>query len=263
MMSLLRSLRHLFQPAEAKATAVSARPEQLSAVEVNQLFQRDLLAAIQQQLPASLPVLTGQAIVLNAVQVTLETNVLELTRHPNALVGGFAVRLSHPDYFPQGLLECLAGIGEDEATAATAAARIYSEGVLATVLEAFEGRHNAALDVASPYDGAVWHPILSLLHVQGAWTARSQELTEEYFFEQLKPLLLAHLQPQPFHWVKVYASRQRNKAFIGECQLDNEPWEDGLHLLESITATWPSEWEFAAQKQFILLRRCGLCQPRT
>jgi hypothetical protein len=259
-MSLLRRLRQVFQPAEAKATAIPSIARRLSAAEVNQLFQQDLLAAIQQQLPASLPVLTGLGIMLNAVQITLETNVLDLTHHPNALVGGFAVRLSHPDYFPKGMIECLAGIGQDEATAATAAARIYSEGVLATVLEAFEGRHDAALDIVSPYDGAVWHPILSLLHVQGAWTARRQALTEEYFFEQLKPLLLEQLQPQPFHWVKVYASRQRNKTFIGECQLDNEPWEAGLHLLETITAAWPSDWEFAAQKQFILLRRCGLCQ---
>ncbi|NML64905.1 hypothetical protein HHL22_06765 [Hymenobacter sp. RP-2-7] len=259
-MNLLRKLQQLFQP--AKAIIAPPAIKQSSAAEVNQLFQQELLTIIQQQFSALLPVLTEQGIALNPVQMLLETEVLELTRHPNALVGGFAVRLSQPDYFPQGMMECLAGIGQDETTAATAAAKIYVEGVLATVLEAFEGRHDAALDVVSPHDGAVWHPILGLLYVQGAWVARSQELIAEYLFEQLKPLLLEHLQPQPFHWVKVYASRQRAKTFIGECQLDNEPWEAGLQHLEAITAAWPAEWEFAAQKQFILLRRCGLCQPR-
>jgi hypothetical protein len=260
LLSKLQQLQQLFWPAQAEDTLPSAG--QLSPADVNQLFQQELLTAIQQQLPTSRAALTDQGIVLGAVQMLLETKVLELTRHPNALVGGFAVRLSQSTYIPQGIMECLAGIGKDEATAAAAAAKIYSEGVLATVLEAFEGRHNAALDIVSPYDKAVWHPILSVLHVQGEWAMRSQELVEEYFFEQLKPLLLEHLQPQPFHWVKVYASQRRNAAFIGECQLDNEPWETGLHLLESIAATWPNEWEFAAQKQFILLRRCGLCQPR-
>lgn len=238
-MSLLSKLQQLFQP--DKTAVTPSESQQLTTDEVNQLFQQELLAAIQQQFPASLPVPTKQGIKINSMQLTLETNVLGLTRHPNALVGGFAVRLSQPDYFPQGMMECLAGIGQNETAAATAAARIYTEGVLGTVLEAFEGRHEAALDVVSPHDGAVWHPILGLLQVQGAWVARSQELTAEYFFEQLKPLLLVHLQPQPFHWIKVYASRQRNKLFVGECQLDNEPWEAGLQLLEAITAAWPEE----------------------
>jgi hypothetical protein len=183
--------------------------------------------------------------------------VLNQTRHPTAFTCTLAVRVVHSTYFPQGLDEYLAGIGHDEVEALTNGAQIYVAGVFATILDSLAGQHEPALDLVSATGQPLWHPLLGLLQVQGAWSNQgAPELRAESWWELLKPALLSHLVPQPFHWLKVYASRQPNGKFIGECKLNNEPWEEGLILVQEQAATWLYPGQFAGQKQFILLRQC-------
>lgn len=254
-MALLRRLWHLLRSSTPPLPPAAAAPPAVP-LDLDQFFGQQLRARIQTQFSTLSLAEEPTQLVLTALALTISWKVLGQTHHPNAFTCTLAVRVVHPTYFPQGLDEYLAGIGSNEVDALTSGAQTYVEGVLVTILDSMAGQHDPALDLVSATGQPVWHPLLGLLQVQGAWSDHTQELRAEDWWQLLQPALLPHLSPQPFHWVKVYASRQPNGNFIGECKLDNEVWEEGLALLHEQALAWPYPGRFAGQKQFILLRQC-------
>lgn len=122
-------------------------------------------------------------------------------------------------------------------------------------MEALQGGYEPSLNFETE-DGALWHTVLGPLHVQGMWAKRSDEPDDTYFLKTLKPLLLLRFELQPFHWLKLYVSRQPRSEFTGDCFFDNTAWPEGLEVLKEIAAQWPGEGVFAGQKQFIMFRNC-------
>ncbi|GAB3635997.1 hypothetical protein GCM10027422_15870 [Hymenobacter arcticus] len=255
-MSFLRKIKQLFQPLPVETTPAASNEAQPASL--NQLFQEQLLAAIQQSFPALEVAWHEEYLRLKPTGLMLATEVLGQTRHPNAFTCTLGVRVFHQAYFPDGIADFLAGIGEDELTAVTNGASNYVEGMLPTILEGISAQHDPALDILAPSGEPIWHPLMGLLQVQGAWSAHSADLEDTHFFELLRPALLAHLSPEPFHWLKVYISRQPAGEIISECLLDNQPWPEGLALLQAEASAWPRSGQFAGQKQFMLFRKCGL-----
>lgn len=266
-MRLLSVFRQLLQLPRLPATSAplpGSEPvdtsDELEALSA--LFRQQLLTAVARSFPALEPTLAQEAIVLSMADITLQASAFSLTRHPDVQVGGFSVVLYHPRYFPTGLADNFVGFGTDEVDTSANGARVYVEGVLPTVLEALEGCYDPGLDLYMIDGGTHWHTITGPLQLQGAWTPRRHELPFAYWVRQLQPLLPEHLQEQPFHWIKLYASRQADGEFIGECRLDNQPWQAGLQVIERDVASWPADGEFAGIKQFMLFRRCGLAHGR-
>jgi hypothetical protein len=256
-MTFLRRLWHLLRASSPLLEPVAAPlPVTPAPLDLDQFFTRRLQVELQTQFPTLSLTASATQLVLASQGLTLSCKVLDQTRHPTAFVCTLAVRVVHPTYFPQGLDEYLAGIGHDEVEALTNGAQIYVAGVFTTILDGLAGQHDPALDLLSATGQPLWHPLPGPLQVQGAWGTHAQELQGEGWWELLKPALLPHLLPQPFHWLKVYASRQANGEFVGECKLNNEPWEEGLLLVQEQAVEWPYPEQFAGQKQFILLRQC-------
>jgi hypothetical protein len=188
-------------------------------------------------------------------QLSLESHVFERTEHPNAVVYGLRLRLAHQRFFPNGIVDCLAGIGGTDAEAIESGARNYVGSVFSVVVEALSGGYESSLDFRTQ-DSALWHTMLGPLHVQGMWAKHSDELDGNFFFELLKPQLSPKFALQPFHWLKLYISRQLNGTFFGDCLFDNDPWPEGLAILEKVVVQWPEKGLFAGQKQFVMFRNC-------
>ena len=220
-MAFLRRLWHLLRASIPLLAPVAAPPPVTSApLDLDQFFRQQVQVELQTQFPTLSLTTSPTQLVLASRGLTISCQVLNQTRHPTAFTCTLAVRVVHSTYFPQGLDEYLAGIGHDEVEALTNGAQIYVAGVFATILDSLAGQHEPALDLVSATGQPLWHPLLGLLQVQGAWSNQeAPELRAESWWELLKPALLSHLVPQPFHWLKVYASRQPNGKFIGECKL--------------------------------------------
>jgi hypothetical protein len=253
-MSLLHRISQLFQKPQVVASLIPAVSQ---AAELNQdyLFSEQIAKAIYTHLPELAVTLSGNQLAINSL--TLTCLVGERRQHPNAVVYGLEVRAYQAAYFPAGLIDCLAGIGADDAAAFASGARNYVEGILLTIIEALSAAHSPALDFYSRPGLRKWHPLVGLLQVQGAWAAQSAGLEAEYFLRLFQPDLGELLDDRPCHWLKIYVSKMPDGEFIGDCLLNNEPWATGLALLQQEAAAWETAGQFAGQKQFLLFRQCA------
>lgn len=92
--------------------------------------------------------------------LALESRVVERTEHPNAVIYGLRLCLTHRRFFPLG-------IGSTDAKAAEAGARNYVGSVFSVVIEALVGGYEPSLNLKLE-DGTLWDTMLGPLHVQGA-----------------------------------------------------------------------------------------------
>ena len=262
-MSLLSRVKRLLGFAEQIVPIETPTASEIPAIERE--FQRQLYEQIALQFTDLAIELRVEQLLFYNGQLALESSVFERTEHPNAVVLGLRLCLTHQRFFPTGIIDCLAGIGSTDAEAVEAGARNYVGSVFSVVIEALLGGYEPSLDFRTK-DSALWHTMLGPLHVQGLWAMHSDTLDDSHFLELLKPLLLPRFKLQPFHWLKLYVSRQPSGEFFGDCLFDNDPWPEGLAILKEVAAQWPEEGVFAGQKQFIMFRNCpatGLAEECT
>jgi len=192
-MSLLRRLRQLVQKPQAEA-ATPATP-QVPDLNPDVLFREQVAQAIQTHLPELAVTRTGPQLAIGSL--TLTCLVGERRQHPQAIVFGLEVRAYQATYFPGGLVDCLAGIGADDADALASGAHNYVTGVLQPIVEALDAAHSPALDFYGRAGLLKWHPLAGPLHVQGFWAARITELDEAYFLRLFQPHLAELFEEQP------------------------------------------------------------------
>ena len=88
---------------------------------------------------------------------------------------------------------------------------------------------------------------------QGQW---KEKVENEPLFDLLKEKIKTKLPDQKLNWLKLYVARQPQGDIIGECLLNNQPWEEGLTELIAYAKQWPQKGDFLGQKQFIMFRQC-------
>ena len=89
--------------------------------------------------------------------------------------------------------------------------------------------------------------------MQGEWEEPPQG---EPFFDLLKEGIPGKLASDKINWLKIYISKRADGEIIGECNFNNEPWDEATRLLYNYAANWAMPGEFKALKQFIMFRRC-------
>jgi len=178
-MSVLRRIRQLFQQPPAVAPIPALVAPQVAEPHQDCLFGARLATAIQAHLPELHFTLSGNLLTINSL--TLTCLVGDRQQHPQAVVYGLEVWAYQAAYFPSGLVDCLAGIGTDDADAFTNAANSYVTGVLRTIIQALSAAYSPALDCYIRANHLKWHPLASELQVQGAWASKINALDDEYF----------------------------------------------------------------------------------
>lgn len=256
-MGLIQTIRHAFtrkSTVSVIAPIQSAKESSLDAV-----LYDCFISGITKVFPDVIIQEQSNGLLLNPYAILLETRVSERTVHPNAIVLAVGVRLHHTQYFPNALVDCVVGIGENDLEAAQKGVRNIIASVLSVVIDALEGYHSSDLNITSADGEVMWHPVFSPVFTQGMWSQREEEIDENDWFLRLKEHLLERLLPQPLNWVKIYAIKMSEGNFIGECNLNNELWEAGLAEVRREAEGWKiPDGDFAGQKQFLVFRRCGL-----
>ncbi|MCW3070777.1 MAG: hypothetical protein JWO44_667 [Bacteroidetes bacterium] len=166
---------------------------------------------------------------------------------------------SHNRLFKKAIEERLAGLGENDATALTNGVESYLAGQFPVILTCIDMKHSPEtdFDITDDSGTAHWHSIMGNIQVQGSLSNNPDSLIYDKTYSYVKPVLTERLKnsTEDFHWFRYYISRS-NGEIIGDCYYDNEPCDEGLQSLKKYVSTWTFN-EFAGQKQFIMLRKCG------
>ena len=158
-------------------------------------------------------------------------------------------------YFPKGIIENIVGVGATLSEKVNSVIDNYFDTTFSPIVESFSDTHNPDLDFTEVIDGreVLYHPILGNIFTQGNWNELPQN---ELFFEMIKGMLRGNLTADKFNWLKLYISKRADGGIIGECLLNNEPWEEGLSLISEYAESWKITGDFSGLKQFIMFRRC-------
>lgn len=186
-------------------------------------------------------------------EIEIATFIIENPDYHPSLMHLMIVTI-HRTYFPSGIEENIVGVGQtiDEKIESVLNNYIYT--TFTPIIESFTEFHHPELDFQS--DDVLWHPNLGNVMIQGN---SDIQIEKNQLFLLLKDELKKKCSAdKKFHWLKIYISKQANKESMGECLLDNEPWEAGIDILYDFAETWNYQTNFVGVKQFIMIKKCDL-----
>lgn len=162
----------------------------------------------------------------------------------------------HADYFPNGIEEHVAGLGETLAQKVDSVIDNYIDSTFSTIMESLSDKHYNDLDftVTTANGNTVWHTYLGTPILQGNWTTRP---SYEAMYDLVKDQVQDKVRDSPFNWLKLYISKNDEGNIIGECAWNNEPWPEGLAALHQYAQTWGVQGAFYAMKQFVVIKKCA------
>ncbi|AYL96824.1 DUF6348 family protein [Mucilaginibacter celer] len=163
---------------------------------------------------------------------------------------------AHPVYFPKGVIENLAGIGESLGEKMEAAVDNYLTAIFPTVMDGFTDTHDPEFDFYK--NEILWHPKLSDLEVQGQ---RENLPPGDHLFNLIKEKVKPLLTDNKFNWLKIYVSKSAEGTIIGECVFNNQLWPEGTEAVIADAELWEVKGDFMALKQFVMFRRCDKYDP--
>ncbi|MBV7530133.1 DUF6348 family protein [Chitinophaga sp. sic0106] len=162
----------------------------------------------------------------------------------------------HREYFPKGIIEYLAGIGDNQEDRIDNGNQNFLQLILPPILDSLNPTHDPEMDLTDN-EGNEWHVKSGDMGLQGEWEEQpEEEIILLQLHEQLKEKLVE--QPGPFCWLKVYTAIGNEGTKIHECNFNNMHWEAGDEQISKIPDSWDTPKVFKAIKQFVMLRRCGL-----
>ena len=155
------------------------------------------------------------------------------------------------EQWDKSIIENSAGIGVDTKRALSNALESFTSACLEGLLNMVKGQ-NSYETCTSCFLGHQhqWKVYLGDLVSVG----QAPDIKEaQYYWEELKDLILARLGNQHFSYIKVTTSKSFGSVF-GECRIDNIISHDMSEHLRELTAKWPTE-QFASHKMFFFLRQ--------
>jgi hypothetical protein len=160
----------------------------------------------------------------------------------------------HKNYFPNGIQENIVGLGDNLKEKVDSVLENYLSTTFVPIMDSFSDNHYPDLDFFTNNTREIlWHPKLGGIAYQGQW---KEKVENEPLFDLLKEKIKTKLPDQKLNWLKLYVARQPQGDIIGECLLNNQPWEEGLTELIAYAKQWPQKGDFLGQKQFIMFRQC-------
>ncbi|MCW3160179.1 DUF6348 family protein [Chryseobacterium oryctis] len=170
--------------------------------------------------------------------------------HPNIL--HLMILTIHKVYFPHGIEENIVGAGINMEEKIESVLNNYLSTTFEPTIESFTDSHNPNLDFYN--NDILWHPKLGNLALQGTF---NNDLKNEQLYSLLNIKLKEKMTPEyKYHWLKIYISKRKDGDIIGECLFDNNPWEEGLEIINKYAENWSVDNDFIGMKQFIMFRKC-------
>lgn len=176
--------------------------------------------------------------------------------HPAASPKIMQLQISvlHDVLFPGGIIENLVGFGDTLEEKIESGLDNYFSTTLPSIIESVSSSNGGEFDYRDT-SGVLWHSSVGNMATQGQWESN---IFDEPIFRLLKPHLIQMNFINKVNWVKVYISRQSDGSVMGECLLNNSPWESGYGAVAEYASHWGTKGRFLGQKQFMVFRRCDM-----
>lgn len=173
--------------------------------------------------------------------------------HPDVI--HLMVSASHPQYFPDGIIENVAGVGHSIQEQIISVLDNYINTTFVTIMDGFSDSHNPDIDFTATTEDkeVLWHPKLGALSMQGQWETHPEN---EPVFELLRNEIPAQLTSNKIQWLKIYLLKTANGEIVVECLFNNQPWDIATNMLYQYVQGWDMPDDFNGLKQFIVFRRC-------
>lgn len=113
-------------------------------------------------------------------------------------------------------------------------------------------------DIIDPEQVAqeIWHiagkSYLATIGNIGGRTSGTHSPMPEDMFERLEEAILQADLDQPRHWFRFFAAHMPSQEMVFEALLNNEPWEAGQHVLQSLS--WEQTDYFYTIRLFLMLQ---------
>lgn len=187
------------------------------------------------------------------VDSELELSCLVIENPGNSNVLHLMVSASHPRYFPNGVIENVAGYGATLTEQINATLDNYIASTFDTIICGLSDTHDPELDFMA--SEVLWHPKLGCFIALGQW---KEYPSEDSFFNLLKTKIPSQLTADKINWLKIYIYKNADGELIGECLFNNIHWQEGFTEICYYAKSWEMPGEFHGLKQFIIFRRCDL-----
>jgi len=181
----------------------------------------------------------------------LELSCLIIENPGNANVMHLMISASHLQYFPNGIIENVAGFGTSPEERVNATLDNYIDSTFDTIIYGLSDTHDPELDFMT--SEILWHPKVGCFIALGQW---EEYPPEDSFFNLLKSKIPSQLTSDKISWLKIYIFKKEDGEIIGECLFNNKHWQEGFTEISNYAKSWELPGEFHGLKQFIIFRRC-------
>ncbi|WP_310587011.1 DUF6348 family protein [Emticicia sp. TH156] len=164
--------------------------------------------------------------------------------HPNVMQ--LMILTIHHAYFPDGIEENIVGVGTNIKDKVSSVLDNYINTTFLPIIASLSNRHNPEFNfsvIADEGKEVLWHTTLGNVRLQGEWIDQNQN---ESFFEIVKDKIKNRLSSDKINWLKVYVSKRADGTIIGECLLNNIPWEEVWADLKKYAESWEMKSDFKA-----------------
>jgi hypothetical protein len=207
--------------------------------------------------------------VVEPINLKIEHEIGERREHTSdgqrRVVITIGIKATHDEMFPDGIWDCLAGIGENDDDAFSYAAQVWTRGVFPPIHEILVPTETPSLSVQrvdlvsrceDSGDTLAWKVYLGELQVVGDFSDREDINDNSILLRRMFNELTPELSRKRLIWIKAVIGKSPDGSAQGDCWLNNQDWVEGLSALY----WFADEWQvvgFTYIKQFMIVKPCG------
>jgi hypothetical protein len=211
----------------------------------------------------------GSSLLIEPINLKIESNINERNEHnvngQYSVVLSITIKATHEQMFPDGIWDCLAGVGGNDHDAFVHASQVWTACNFQPIHEILVPTETAGFDVErldlvwrNENSGEVfaWKLYLGVLHAVGDIWKSQDSFENNILVKQMFDVIVAELYERKLIWVKTYICKMPDGTIHGDCWLNNKDWFKGLNALYWFAETWQKVETYTALKQFMLIKPC-------
>lgn len=179
------------------------------------------------------------------------------------------ITATHKDLFPDGIWDCLAGVGKNDDEAFSNAAQnwvwvnflVIHEIIVPVETKDFNvPRFDLLTKNLDTGEEFAFKMFLGELQATGEFMELKDSLEETILVQKLLNEISAVAIEKKLFWIKIYISKLNDNQIMGDCLLNNQNWLEGLNVLYWFAEELKYVKSYAALKQFIIIKPCEMSE---
>jgi hypothetical protein len=209
------------------------------------------------------------SLLVEPINIRIESEIGERVEHHNdgqhSVVISVSIKATNEQLFPEGIWDCLTGVGENDDEAFSFAAEVWTQGVFAPIHEVLVPTETPMLEVPrlclvtrndESGEHFPWKLYLGALQASGGFIDRASTIDQNVLVQRMSSAIIGELFEPRFIWIKAYIAKSVDGSLHGDCWLNNQDWMEGLSALCWFAEEWGDIESFASLKQFMIVKAC-------